>query len=81
MRNETLKSEQQTTPSTALDTPKSDWLNRFADCLLLLHPGTIATAVAKHVAATSPQDSELEPEEAAMKFIFEQPIGDVPTAH
>lgn len=60
---------------------QADWIHRFADCLMLLHPNTVAAVVARHVAAHSPQDSELPPEEAAMKFIFEQPMDDEVARH
>ena len=55
---------------------QADWVRRFADCLMLLHPSTVASVVARHVAATNPGDSELPPEEAALKFMFEQPLVD-----
>jgi len=54
----------------------AEWVRRFADCLMLLHPNTVASVVARHVAATNPRDSELPPEEAALKFMFEQPLVD-----
>jgi hypothetical protein len=79
MRDQSIKTDQQPA-ETNQTVSRAEWLRRFAECLLLLHPGTIATAVAKHV-ATSPQDSELEPEEAAMKFIFEQPLDDIAITH
>jgi hypothetical protein len=60
---------------------QADWLHRFADCLMLLHPNNVAVAVARHVAATSPADSELPPEEAALKFMFEQPLDEVGIPH
>lgn len=50
----------------------SDWTQRFADCLLLLQPRTIAVTVARHVAATDPVAYKLEPEEAAARFMFEE---------
>lgn len=55
---------------------QTEWVRRFADCLMLLHPNTVASVVARHVAAHNPQDSELPPEEAALKFMFEQPLID-----
>ena len=55
---------------------QGDWVRRFADCLMLLHPNTVASVVARHVVAHNPQDSELPPEEAALKFMFEQPLVD-----
>ena len=61
-------------PQTAVT--QADWVRRFADCLMLLHPNTVASVVARHVAATNPGDSELPPEEAALKFMFEQPMVD-----
>ncbi len=61
-------------PQTAVT--QADWVRRFADCLMLLHPNTVASVVARHVAANNPADSELSPEEAALKFMFEQPMVD-----
>lgn len=71
-------SKKSTVKRRAPHTPiaQAEWVRRFADCLMLLHPNTVASVVARHVAAHNPQDSELPPEEAAMKFMFEQPLVD-----
>lgn len=81
MRTTLSKRTQQAAFAPKAAESQADWLRRFADCLMLLHPNTVAAVVARHVAATSAGDSELPPEEAAMKFIFEQPMEDVAVPH
>jgi hypothetical protein len=81
MRTQATKKARSTSTVPQSAATQTDWLCRFADCLMLLHPNTVAVAVARHVAATSPADSVLPPEEAALKFMFEQPMDEVGIPH
>jgi len=50
--------------------PPSEWQRRLARCLLLVHPETVAFSAARLVASSS-NAYHLEPEQAALEFIFE----------
>lgn len=72
MRKHELKTTAAHASSHRRSIHPADWNQRFADCLMLLQPRTIALTVARHVAATDPGACQLEPEDAAARYIFEE---------
>jgi hypothetical protein len=59
----------------------SEWIQRFADCLMLLQPRTIAVTTARYVAATRPDARRLKPEDAAAGFVFTEAGSDGTEPH